>query len=213
MLFILKLVCLLQKNRKDGYVVNIKTSMLIVEITGMLYIRYHKIRFLRVLRRERDSSKLLHLDVVYLSLTSASVFRRRLPWFGASMRTLSGKPSGRNSTYTPAYTEKCKPCLLCGMFGARSSSGIDHSISRKECVTVVDVWGTCGTRERCLGWRYRGMRRNTYSRTSSREIEALLDHLDQLGVTVQPHLRRRSGSKFPFISHRLQHSAFPVCYF
>ena len=38
------------------------------------------------------------------------------------------------------------------------------------------------------------MRCNTYSRTS-REIEALLDHLDQLGATVQPHLRRRSGSK------------------
>ena len=25
--------------------------------------------------------------------------------------------------HTPAYTEKCKPCLLCDMFGARSSSG------------------------------------------------------------------------------------------
>ena len=56
------------------------------------------------------------------------------------------------------------------------------------------------------------MRRNTYSRTS-KEIEALLDHLDQLGATVQPYLRRRSGSKFPFISHRLQYSAFASCYF
>ena len=44
------------------------------------------------------------------------------------------------------------------------------------------------------------MRRNTFSRTS-REIEALLDHLDELGATVQTHLRRRSGSKFPFISY------------
>ena len=35
------------------------------------------------------------------------------------------------------------------------------------------------------------MRRNTFSRTN-REIEALLDHLDELGATVQTHLRRRS---------------------
>ena len=58
-------------------------------------------------------------------------------------------------THTPAYAEKCKPCLLCGMFRARSSSDTDHNISRKECVTVVDTWGTCGARERCLGWWYR----------------------------------------------------------
>ena len=45
---------------------------------------------------------------------------------------------------TPAYTEKCKPCLLCGMFGARSSSDTDHNISRKECVTVVGAWGVDG---------------------------------------------------------------------
>ena len=57
--------------------------------------------------------------------------------------------------HTPADTEKCKPCLLCGMFGARSSSGTDHNISRKECVTVVDAWGTYGARERCLEWWYR----------------------------------------------------------
>ena len=36
------------------------------------------------------------------------------------------------------------------------------------------------------------MRRNTFSRTS-RENEALLDPLDELGATVQTHLRRRSG--------------------
>ena len=64
----------------------------------------------------------------------------------------SGVPGGLHSVYnTPSYTEKCKPCLLCGMFGARSSSGTDHNISRKECVTLVDAWGTCGSRERCLG--------------------------------------------------------------
>ena len=94
------------------------------------------------------------------------------------------------------------------MFGARSSSGADHNISRKECVAVVDAWGTCGARKRCLGWRYRGMWRNTYSRTS-KEIEALLDHLDQLGVAVQPHLRRRPRKKIPF--YIAQASIFCLC--
>ena len=78
------------------------------------------------------------------------------------------------------------------MFGACSSSGTDHNISKKECVTLVDAWGTCGARERCLGWWCGVMRRNTFSRTS-REIKALLDHFDELGATVQTHLRRRSG--------------------
>ena len=94
--------------------------------------------------------------------------------------------------YTPSYTEECKPCLLCGMFRARSSSGTDHNISRKECVTLVDAWGTCGSRKRCLEWWCGVMRRNNFSRTN-REVEALLDHIDELGVTVQTHLRRRSG--------------------
>ena len=89
------------------------------------------------------------------------------------------------------YTEKCKPWLLCGMFGARLSIDTDHNISRKECVTVLDAWGAWGDRERCSGWRYRVMRRNTFSRTS-REIEALLNHLDELGATIQTRLRRRS---------------------
>ena len=114
--------------------------------------------------------------------------------------------------HTPSYTEKCKPCLLCGMFGARSSSGTDHNTSRKECVAVVDAWGTCGARERCLGWWYRVMQRNILSRTS-REITALLDYLDELGATVQTHLRRRSGRYFPFISQRLQNSASALCDF
>ena len=81
-----------------------------------------------------------------------------------------------------------------------------------QCVTVVDAWEACGVRERCLGLRYHGMGRNTYSRTS-RENEALLDHLDQLGATVQPHLRRRLKRKFTFISHRVPYSAFSVSYF
>ena len=61
-----------------------------------------------------------------------------------------GVPGSLHSIYAIIY-KKCKPCLLCGMFGARSSSGTDHNISRKECVTVVDAWGTCDSRERCLG--------------------------------------------------------------
>ena len=39
------------------YIVRIKTSMLIVKITGMLYIRHNKIRFLKVFHRGRDSAK------------------------------------------------------------------------------------------------------------------------------------------------------------
>ena len=39
------------------------------------------------------------------------------------------------------------------------------------------------------------------------EIEALLDHLDELGATVQRHLRRGAQSYIPFISQRLQYSA------
>ena len=135
------------------------------------------------------------MDVVYLFPTSASVFRRRLPWYGASMRTPSGVLRGYPVAYipyTPSYTEECKPCLLCGMFGARSSSGTDHNIARKECVTLVNAWGTYGSRERCLEWWCGAMRRNNFSRTS-REVEALLDHIDEVGATVQTHLRRRSG--------------------
>ena len=39
------------------------------------------------------------------------------------------------------------------------------------------------------------------------EIEGLLDHLDELGATVQTHLRRRAQSYISFISQRLQYSA------
>ena len=58
-------------------------------------------------------------------------------------------------------------------------------------VTVVDARGACGARERCLGLRYRGMRRNTSSCTN-KEIEALLD---PLVATCAPHLRRLAGRK------------------
>ena len=56
--------------------------MLLVEMTGMLYIGNHKIRFLRVLHHPRDSAKLLHLDIVYLLPTSASVFGRKIALVG-----------------------------------------------------------------------------------------------------------------------------------
>ena len=39
------------------------------------------------------------------------------------------------------------------------------------------------------------------------EIEALLDHLDELGATVQRHLRRGAKSYIPFILQGLQYSA------
>ena len=54
MLYILKLVCY---SRENGTAVHTKTSMLLVEVTCMLYIGNHKIRFQRVLHRPRDSTK------------------------------------------------------------------------------------------------------------------------------------------------------------
>ena len=48
MLYTLKLICLLQKYGKNGYDVNIKTSMFSTEKTAMLYIRNHKIHELSV---------------------------------------------------------------------------------------------------------------------------------------------------------------------
>ena len=66
MLYKLKLVCLLLKYKKIGYVVNIKTGMFSTEKTAMLYIRNHKISELSVELIARCQSKLLHLDVIYL---------------------------------------------------------------------------------------------------------------------------------------------------
>ena len=60
-------------------------------------------------------------------------------------------------------------------------------------VPVVDAWGVCGARERCLGLRYRGMRRDTNSCTD-KEIESLLD---QLVATCTPVLRRTVGMESP----------------
>ena len=77
----------------------------------------------------------------------------------------SGVPGGLHATYASIY-RKMHTVSLCGMFGARSSSDTDHNISRKECVTVVDAWGSRWRRERCSGWWYRVMRCNSFSRTS-----------------------------------------------
>ena len=78
----------------------------------MLYIRHCKTR----------DAKLLHLGVISLSPTGASVFGRRLPWYGASKKTPSGYRVAEFQ-HKPAYTEKCKACLLCGLFKPRSSLG------------------------------------------------------------------------------------------
>ena len=102
-----------------------------------------------------------------------------------------GKPC--KFQYKPAYTEKCKPCLLCGIFKPRSSS--DTTVTPQECDMSL-LWmrgGGCGAHERCLGLRYRGTHRNTSSCTS-REIEALLG---QLVAKCTPHLRRLAGTESP----------------
>ena len=73
-MYILKIVCLLLKYKKFGYVVNIKTSM--------LYIRNHKISELSVEFITTFQSKLLHLDVIYLPCVGRKRFREKLPSFG-----------------------------------------------------------------------------------------------------------------------------------
>ena len=90
MLYMLKLVCLLLKYIKIGYVMNIKTRMFSTEKTAMLYIRNHKISELSVELIATSQSKLLHLDVIYLPSAGSKRFREKLPWFGESKRTPSG---------------------------------------------------------------------------------------------------------------------------
>ena len=122
MLYILKVVCLLPKYKRNGYVVHIKTSMFSTEKTAMLYIRNHKVNEPSVELIVRCQSKLLHLDVIYLPSAGRKRFRDKVPWFGESKRT----PSGYRVTkfqHTLAYTGKCKLCLLYGRFKPRSSSG------------------------------------------------------------------------------------------
>ena len=122
MLYILKLVCLLLKYKKIGYVVNIKTNMFYTEKTAMLYIRNHKIGELSIELIATCQSKLLHLDVIYLPCAGRKSFREKLPWFGELKRTLSGYRVIKFQ-HKLAYTEKCKLCLLYGRFKPRSSSG------------------------------------------------------------------------------------------
>ena len=77
------------------------------------------------------------------------------------------------------------------MFGARSSSDTDHYISKKECVTVVDAWGHVANASNVQDGGIASCGAIA-SPVPVGEIEALLDHLDELGATVQTHLRRRS---------------------
>ena len=122
MMFILKIVCLLLKYKKIGYVVNIKTSMFSTEKTAMLYIRNHKISELSVEFIATFQSKLLHLDVMYLPCVGRKSFREKLLRFGESKRTLSGYRV-TEFQHKLAYTGKCKLCLLYGRLKPRSSSG------------------------------------------------------------------------------------------
>ena len=48
MLYILKLVCLLQKTGENEYVVHVKASIFTTVKTAMLYVRHHKIPELSV---------------------------------------------------------------------------------------------------------------------------------------------------------------------
>ena len=121
-MYILKIVCLLLKYKKIGYVVNIKISMFSTEKTAMLYVRNHKISELSVEFIATFQCKLLHLDVIYLPCVGRKSFREKLPWFGESKRTLSGYRV-TELLHKPAYTGKCKLCLLYGRFKPRSSSG------------------------------------------------------------------------------------------
>ena len=90
MLYILKLVCLLMKYKKIGYVVNIKTSIFSTEKTAVLYIRNHKISDPSVELIARCQSKLLHLDVIYLSSAGRKRFRENCPGLASRRGPLRG---------------------------------------------------------------------------------------------------------------------------
>ena len=111
MLYILKLVCLLLKYKKIGYVANIKTSMFSTEKMAILYIRNHKISELNVELIATCQSKLLHLDVIYFPSKGRKSYRDKLPWFRESKRT----PSGYRVTefqHKLAYTGNVN-CISC----------------------------------------------------------------------------------------------------
>ena len=159
--YILKLVCLLLKYKKIGYVVNIKTSIFSTEKTEILYIRNHKISELNVELIATCQSKLLHLDVIYLPSKGRKSFREKMPWFGESKRT----PSGYRVTefqHKLAYTGKCKLCLLYGRCKPLSSSGT--AVTPEGCDMSM-LWMRGGM------WRSRalfriavsGVLRNTYT--------------------------------------------------
>ena len=122
-----------------------------------------------------------------------------MPWFGATKRTPSGIPSGRIYTYASMNRKMQTVSSVRHVWGSFKFSH-NGTLSRKQCIAFVNAWGILCARERCLKLRYRGMRRITYSPTS-REIEALLDHLDQLRATCTP-LLQRPAQKANFLSYR-----------
>ena len=149
MMCILKIVCLLLKYKKIGYVVILK-PVYFYRKTAMLYIRNHKISDLSVEFIATFQSKLLHLDVIYLPCASRKRFREKLPWFGESKRTLSGYRVTEFQRKL-AYTGKCKLCLLYGRFKPRSSSGT--AVTPQGCDMSM-LWMRGGM------WRSRALIRN-----------------------------------------------------
>ena len=135
--------------------------MFSTEKTAMFYIRNHKINEPSVELTVRCQSKLLHLDVIYLSSAGRKSFRDKLPWFGESKRT----PSGYRVTefqYKLAYTGKCKLCLLYGRFESRSISGT--AITLQGCdMSMLWVRGVMWRSRALIRIAVSGVRRNTYT--------------------------------------------------
>ena len=107
----------------------------------------------------------------------------------------SGVPSGLHSTYASIY-RKMQTVSPVRHVWSSFKFRHRHNISRKGMCHCCGCLGTCSARERCLGMWYRGMRRNTFSRTS-REIEALLDHLDELAQEDNSLLYRTGSNILP----------------
>ena len=110
---------------------NNEISMYVMlDTTGMLYMRHRKIRFRNILPRKELDTKLLNLSVTYLPPTSA-----RVRWEKISLVwRVEGDPSGSRVAefqHKPAYAETYKPRFLCGVFGACSSSGT--TVIPQEC--------------------------------------------------------------------------------
>ena len=106
-------------------------------------------------------SKLLHLDVIYLSSACRKSFREKLPSFGKSKRTLSGYRV-TEFQHKLAYTGKCKLCLQYGRFKPRSSSGT--AVTRQGCVvSMLRMFGGMWRSRALIRIAVWGVRRNTYT--------------------------------------------------